>query len=425
MLDRPSLFKDPRKAAYLNPEGRDRPLRSPLPPETLARARAWRNARLRAKLAEHDVAGILLYDPVNIRYATDSSNMQVWTLHNATRYLLMLAEGPAILFEYKGCEHLADGLDLIHEIRPAKTWLYMTAAENAPARAAAWAAEIDDLVRRHGGGNRRLAVDKVEPTGLDALRACGLDVVEGQELTELARAIKSPDELALMRWTIRVCEAGMAGIYEESEPGRTERELWAILHHENARSGGDWLESKLLSAGPRTNPWYQECSDRAVERGEMIAFDTDMIGPYGYCADLSRSWTCGHTPMTPTQARLYRLALDQIEHNAALLRPGLSFAEFNDRSWRIPERHRPYRYSLAIHGVGMVDEWPVIPLHTDFATDAAGCAVAMEGVFEPGMTVCVESLMAEAGSESIKLETQVLITETGCERLDSFPWEEP
>ena len=40
------------------------------------------------------------------------------------------------------------------------------------------------------------------------------------------------------------------------------------------------------------------------------------------------------------------------------------------------------------------------------------------------MVLCVESLIAEAGSESIKLETQVLITETGSERLDSFPWED-
>jgi Xaa-Pro aminopeptidase len=425
VLDAPQVFKDARKQAYLNPEGRDRPLKSPLPHGTLVKARAWRNARLRERLAAHDVAGILLYDPVNIRYAVDSSNMQVWTLHNATRYLLLLASGPTVLFEYKGCEHLADELELIDEIRPAVTWLYMTAAENAPARARLWAGELAELVRLHGGGNLRLAVDKVEPTGLDALRAEGIEVVEGQELTERARAVKSPEEIELMRWTIRVCEAGMAGIYEESEPGRTERELWAILHHENARSGGDWLESKLLSAGPRTNPWYQECSDRVVGRGEMIAFDTDMIGPYGYCADLSRSWTCGHVKMTPTQARLYRTALDQIAHNTALLRPGLSFAEFNERSWRIPEKHRPWRYSLAIHGVGMVDEWPVIPLHTDFSADAEGCAVAMAGVFEPGMTVCVESLIAEAGSESIKLETQVLITETGAERLDGFPWEDP
>jgi hypothetical protein len=41
------------------------------------------------------------------------------------------------------------------------------------------------------------------------------------------------------------------------------------------------------------------------------------------------------------------------------------------------------------------------------------------------MTVCVESLIGEqSGRECVKLETQVLITATGPERLDSFPWEE-
>ena len=64
----------------------------------------------------------------------------------------------------------------------------------------------------------------------------------------------------------------------------------------------------------------------------MIAFDTDMIGPYGYCADLSRSWTCGYTKMTDVQQSVYSAARDQIDHNLALVKPGVSFAEFNEKS---------------------------------------------------------------------------------------------
>ena len=120
--------------------------------------------------------------------------------------------------------------------------------------------------------------------------------------------------------------------------------------------------------------------------------------------------------MNPTQYRLYQTALEQIEHNLELIRPGVSFAEFNDKSWSIPDKHLGYRYSLAAHGVGMADEWPVIPLHPDFA-------VAHGGHFEENMVLCVESLIGEAGSESIKLETQALVTTQGVERLDSFPWE--
>ena len=410
-------FKDDRKLTYLNAEGADRPLRSPVPDAVLERARRYRLARLREAIEAADCAALLLYDPVNIRYAFDCSNMQVWTLHNPMRYALILAGGPAIMFEFKGCMHQSEGLPGIDELRVAKTWMFMAWGDKAEAATGLWADEIADLVRVHGGGNLRIACDRMDGNGAQALEDRGLSYVEGSALTEIARSIKSPDEIELMRWTIRVCEAGMARIYEHSLPGVTERELWGHLHFENARSGGDWLETKLLTSGPNTNPWYQECSDRVCEAGDMISFDTDMIGPYGYCADLSRAWTCGYVPMSNRQRRLYDTALEQIHHNLDLVKPGVSFAEFNAKSWRIPEAHVPYRYSLALHGVGMADEWPVVPLHVDFDQGA------MSGQFAPGMVICVESLIAEDGSESVKLETQVLVTETGAERLDSFPWE--
>ena len=111
--------------------------------------------------------------------------------------------------------------------------------------------------------------------------------------------------------------------------------------------------------------------------------------------------------MTNVQKTLYSAALDQIEHNLALLKPGLSFAEFNDKSWRIPEKYRACRYSVALHGVGLADEWPSVPLHPDFAN-------AHGGGFAENMTVCVESLIGEEGGrECMKLETQVVITAAG------------
>ena len=221
-----------------------------------------------------------------------------------------------------------------------------------------------------------------------------------------------------MRWTIKVCEAGMARMYEASLPGKTENEIWAELHYENARSGGEWLETRLLACGQRTNPWFQECSDAVCQAGSMLAFDTDMIGPYGYCADLSRSWTIGHVRQSPRQRRDYAAAREQIEHNVAILRPGMTFAEFSERCWRIPEAYQARRYGLAFHGVGLADEWPSVPNYIDFAS-------AYEGRLEENMTVCVESLIGEEnGPECIKLEVQVLITEKGAVRLDSFPFEE-
>ena len=413
------IFKDARKREYLNAEGADKPLKSPIPPATLKKARGCRKQRLVEKLQEHDCAAILLYDPCNIRYALDVSNMQVWmtaqcrrttrwwartatpsTSNTAARSIWRTASRPSMK-----CARPRPG-----SISPPAT-VWRSGSMPGPTRSTT-------IVRERGGGNRRLAVDKLEPQGVDALRRRGITIVEGQELTEHARAIKSPEELELMQWTIRVCEAGMARMYEHSLPGKTENEIWAELHYENIRSGGEWIETRLLAIGERTNPWFQECSDHVGKQGDILAFDTDMIGPYGYCADLSRSWTIGHTRMSNTQRELYAAALEQIHHNVGLLKPGLSFREFNEKSWRIPEKYQARRYRVALHGVGMADEYPVVPLHPDFAR-------AYGGAFEENMTVCVESLIGEEGGrECVKLETQVLITAAGAERLDSFPWEE-
>jgi Xaa-Pro aminopeptidase len=142
-----------------------------------------------------------------------------------------------------------------------------------------------------------------------------------------------------------------------------------------------------------------------------------MIGPNGYCADISRTWTIGHAPFSAAQRCLYVAAIDQIEHNVGIIEAGMTFDAFNARSWRIPDAYQASRYAYACHGVGMADEWPGVPTHVDFESYA--------GSFEAGMVVSVESLIAESGGrESVKLETQVLVTDSGAERLDSYPWED-
>ena len=151
----------------------------------------------------------------------------------------------------------------------------------------------------------------------------------------------------------------------------------------------------------------------------MLGVDTDMIGPYGYCADVSRSWTVGHTRMSARQTDLYKYAREQIDHNTALLRPGLDFRDFVERSWQTPARFRARRYSCALHGVGLCDEFPSVPLREDFTTDF------YSGVFEENMVIAVESLIGEEGGEEcVKLETQVIVSSDGPVRMDSYPWED-
>ena len=53
-------------------------------------------------------------------------------------------------------------------------------------------------------------------------------------------------------------------------------------------------------------------------------------------------------------------AMEQLEHNKALLKPGLSFREWSEKAWPIPDEFLASRYGVIAHGVGLVDEYPAI-----------------------------------------------------------------
>jgi Xaa-Pro dipeptidase len=382
--------------------------------------RAFRLARLREQLTARDYAGILVTDPINTRYATDSTNMQVWCLHNPVRYAFVATDGPVIVFDFHGSAHLsAHHLDLVDEVWPGRGWYFFKSGPRVAEHAAAWAAEIADLISAHGGGNRRLAIDNADRHGIAALQALGVSVQDGQEVMELARAIKSEDEIKAMRCALATCEMAMRVMQAHLVPGITEQALWAHLHHENIARGGEWIETRLLASGPRTNPWFQECGSRAIQAGELVAFDTDLIGPYGYCADISRTWLCGEGPASEAQRSLYRVAREQIAHNLLQIRAGVSLREFSERAFMLPERYRANRYSTVVHGVGLCDEYPAVYYPEDAAE------TGYDGILEANMTICLESYVGEAGGpDGVKLEEQVLVTDTGAELLSTYPFED-
>jgi Xaa-Pro dipeptidase len=377
--------------------------------------RGYRLGRVRQQLKARDYAGILLMDPPNIRYATDVSNMQVWVLHNKTRYVFIAAEGPVILFDYAVATHLSADVEVIDETRPAVGHTYFSNGPRQGEKLDRWAAEIAELVSRHGGGNRRLAIDKLDPQATFRLQNLGVAITDGEELMELARAIKNADEILAMRESIAACEAGIEAMYRVMQPGMTENELWAHLHRVNIERGGEWIECRLLASGERTNPWFQECSDKVIVKGDMVSFDTDLIGPNGYCADISRSWVCGAKP-TDEQHRLYQTALDNLHHNLSLVKAGISFREFTERSYCLAPEFVDRRYSCIMHGVGLCDEYPFAVYREDYAQHG------FDASFEAGQTVCVEALIGVVGGkECVKLEQQILVTETGYELLSTCP----
>ena len=383
--------------------------------------RKYRLARVQAELERSRCGAAVLLDPCNIRYATDTRNMSVWTLHNRVRCAFVPAVGEPVLFEFGAGSWPvpAESMPLIGDVRPISGWTHFYAGSDKEHRLRDWVSEIATLVRQHCGDETRVAFDHLDTQAGTFLAEAGVTIADGEALMERARLIKSPEEVACLRHSIDVAELALDRIRRFLRPGITENELWSILHQTNIAHDGEWVETRLLSSGPRTNPWMQECGTKVIEAGEVVALDTDMVGPNAYCADISRTFLCGAVTPTNEQKRLYQASHEQLVHNTALLQPGRTLQEVVAAEWAIPDEFHAYRYGFA-HGVGLKDEYPFLPNAADI--DKLGDP---DMVLEPGMVLSVESYIgAVGGTFGIKLEDQVLVTDAGPETLSLFPFEE-
>ena len=377
--------------------------------------RSYRLDRVKKELEKNNLEACILFDPVNIRYALDSVNMSVYNMHNLTRYCFVPVNGPVILYEYFNCEILSKDLNLIDEIRPAITWDYFSNGDQASSQLKKWINEIKDLSKSYFK-SKKIAIDVINGPAVTALNQIGIEVVDAKLILEQARVIKSAEELKCMKAAIEVAEIGVTKMRNELKAGMTEDELWSILHKTNIEHGGEWIECRILSSGERTNPWMQESSNKVIQSGEIVAFDTDMVGPYGYCADISRTFVEGHR-FNNEQKQLYNMATDHINHNARLIRNGVSFREFTEKSWKLPEEYYGNRYSCVVHGIGLCDEWPQIKYPTDGGQ--------REGHFEKNMTITLESYIGKVGGkEGVKLEQQYVVGENNLELMSHHPLED-
>ena len=376
----------------------------------------YRLQQVKCRLVEADCAAIVLFDPVNIRYATGTRNMQVWTMHNNCRYAVIFADSDPVLFELSSSAHLSKGF--VKDIRPALTTDFMAVGNRGVEMGRRWAQSMLSLLVEKGITAKKLAIDRADLIMHNESQRLGLNLLEGQSIMEKARSIKSVDEVAVLKVSLQTCEASVATMRENLKPGMRESDALAMMIHGSIERGGEYPETRLLSTGPRTNPWFQETSDRIIENGDMLAFDTDMIGPMGFYNDISRSWVVGDKKPTDKQRELYALAYEQMQHNTELLKVGAGFLEYSDKAFQLPDQCVPNRYADVAHGCGLGVEYPFIWYREDEEWGA------YDGVFEENMVVCIECYVGElGGQEGVKLEQPVWLSADGPVLLSEYPFE--
>ena len=187
---------------------RDPDLRFHAPPLSaidLHRLRRERLDRLQAAMRAHGADACLFFDSGNVRYATGSTLMTVYSMSASVRCALVSATGRPILFEHPQSIHVSRGV--VEDVRPMRAWEW---TDDPSAEAALWATEIAQALRELGVVSRRLFVDRLGTPAFLALAREGIEVVDSGPVTLDAR--DRPSEAG--------CHTGRAGV-KNAAPARS------------------------------------------------------------------------------------------------------------------------------------------------------------------------------------------------------------
>jgi len=369
--------------------------------------------RLQAVMREEAVPACLFFHPSNIRYATGTAVMDVHTLGASERYCLVPAEGDPVLFEWDMA--IGQSRKLVRDVRPALWWQYQ--GKRGDVLIAQFASEIRAALNELDvASGDPVGIDRADTLAVLALQNAGVNLISASKVTDLAREIKTPWEVALMRLNGRIgCEV-LAEFENAIRPGIREFELLAVLSDALLRRRGVVVFTRLVSSGQNTNPWGAEASDKIVQDGDLVALDTDANGYEGYVIDVSRTFLCGSKP-TIEQKELYRVAHDHITAMRQAVKPGISYAEFARSVPPLPDEYAEQSYGCMVHGAGLQNEGPV--LHNPGDGDNPE-----DEYLQENMVMCLETYVGRVGGTcGVKLEDQVLVGKFEAEILVDYPYD--
>jgi Xaa-Pro dipeptidase len=377
----------------------------------LDRLRSGRLERLQVAMGARGIEACCFFNQANVRYATGTAVMTVYSSGNFVRCAVVPAEGTPILFEHPKALHISGRI--VDDVRPMPFWEF---TDDPEIEARSWARQVASAMRETGVRTNRLAVDRLGTPAFLALADEGIEMVDSGGVTLDAREVKTPEEIRVIEANAEIGVEMLTAFEGALRPGIRERELLSIITDVLLRRGGEYLISRACVSGPNTNPWNLEATDRPVEAGDLAFVDTDAYGIEGYLIDVSRTFLCGDGPANPKQRDAYRAAHAWLAGARELVAPGLTTQEFARRAPGLPQKYLAQRYEVMVHSAGLEDEGPSVAYPQDPQPNP-------DRVLMEGMVLCLEVYAGEVGGrDGVKLEDQVLVTGHGSRTLVPYPY---
>lgn len=235
------------------------------------------------------------------------------------------------------------------------------------------------------------------------------ELVAQQDFVEELRQIKDSKEIALIRQACQISDQAFIDALDFIKPGKTELEIANFLDFRMRELGASGVSFDTIAAsGYRSAMPHGRASDKPIAEGESLTLDFGCIFEH-YASDMTRTIHIGQT--TDEERAIYDIAL---RANAALIeqaKAGLSFADVDGIPRAIiADAGYGENFTHGIgHGLGLdVHELPFF---------------RGEGKLQVGMVITDEPGIYLDGRYGVRIEDDLLITETGCEVLTTAPKE--
>jgi len=248
-----------------------------------------------------------------------------------------------------------------------------------------------------------------------AARVLGVTWRATEKVVEQARVVKDGSEVATIREAAARLGPVAEAVFRAARAGQRERAVAAVLESAMRDAGYERLAfDTIVASGPHAALPHYRAGDRILETGDLVVLDFGGVLD-GYCCDLTRTVSIG--PPSPEARRLYTAVYDAHQAAIAAIRPGVESTAVDAAARSVLETRglgEAFGHGTG-HGLGLdVHEEPRI---TRPRSDVPAVPLV------PGMVFTVEPGAYLAGFGGVRIEDDVLVTETGCEVLTSVPRE--
>lgn len=284
--------------------------------------------------------------------------------------------------------------------------------EDAASRTDAFQRGLADLLP----ASSRVAIEPLRlrffEQGLIGAAAPGWSLDSGEAVFTSLRVRKDPAEVAAMRRAIETAQTALEATIHILHLGMTEREIATALTLELYRAGSDpeMPFAPIVAAGPHSSMPHAIPTDRKLQEGDLLLFDWGASCD-GYFSDLTRTFAAGD--VEPELVKVHAVVAQANAAGRAAARPGVTCAAVDAAARAVIEAagYGPSFLHRTGHGLGLEAHEP---------PDIRGDNHAL---LEPGMTFTVEPGIYLPGRGGVRIEDNLLITDSGCETLSDGPRE--